>query len=243
MTHVEQGELQAYLDGEVTASSRASIETHLRGCSVCAAELAALRSASALFDRLIRHSDTEAPIAKARAAVTAARTDAARRRFALSRSALAKAAIFTIAFAALASAAIPGTPLHKWLSSALKREPVTATRSAPGPAAPTAAPAPTTVAPAASGEATALSIQPSEGRVRVILSDVSPTASVRVRLVDTDRAVVQVTGGAAHGRFRTGPGRIELVGVPDGVVTIDLPRNLKDMRVEVDGKVLFQTGQ
>lgn len=242
MTHVEQGELLAYLDNEVTASSRAAIETHLHGCTVCAAELSELRSAAALFTRLARASDTEAPIAKARSAVTAARTDAARRRFALSRSALAKAAVFTIGFAALASAAIPGSPLRKWISNALNRaEPTPAIQTAPAPTVPAPAPSPSP-APSASDEA-ALSIQPVDGRVRIILSDVGQSASVRVRLVDSDRAVVQASGAAAHGRFRTGPGRIELVGVPDGVVTIDLPRNVKDMRVEVDGKVLFQTGQ
>lgn len=239
MTHVEQGELQAYLDGEVGMRSRAQIESHIHTCQACAAELEELRDAARVFAFAMRRSDAEAPTVSALAAVSAARGDVVRRRFSLSRASLSKAAIFLIGFAALASAAIPGTPLHRWIASALSS---TAPAPAPAPPAtvePAAEPAPAPVA-APSEAPAALSIMPNEGRVVVILTDVAADAVIRVRLVDSDRAVVQATRGAAHARFRTGPGRIEVVGVHSGEVSVDLPRGASDARVETDGRVLFQ---
>ena len=41
--------LDAYHDGELSPAERADVEAHLRGCSSCAAELAAIRRTSAAF--------------------------------------------------------------------------------------------------------------------------------------------------------------------------------------------------
>ncbi|MDP3908783.1 MAG: zf-HC2 domain-containing protein, partial [Gemmatimonadales bacterium] len=39
MSHVDDGALHAYLDGEVTAAERAEIEAHLAGCAACRTRL------------------------------------------------------------------------------------------------------------------------------------------------------------------------------------------------------------
>ena len=142
-----------------------------------------------------------------------------------------------LGLAALASAAIPGSPVRNWITGALRSAGIlgtpTSTVQAPAPAA-----IPESV-PAAPANA-AISIQPAAGRIVVILSEVAKEATVRVKLIDGDRAQVQTSGGAERARFSTGPGRIELRGVTKGEVTVELPRNAQAARVEVDGKVLYQ---
>jgi hypothetical protein len=51
---------------------------------------------------------------------------------------------------------------------------------------------------------------------------------------------VEANGAAAHARFRTGRGRIEVVDVRSGEITVEIPRSALGARVEVDGKVIFQ---
>ena len=62
----------------------------------------------------------------------------------------------------------------------------------------------------------AISILPSEGHVRIAVSASSPELRVRARLVPGARAEVTATGAAATARFRTGPGRIEVLGAGPG---------------------------
>lgn len=52
MDHVDPILLSSYLDEEVTADERASIEHHLKGCADCRTELASLRSAVQLLGQL-----------------------------------------------------------------------------------------------------------------------------------------------------------------------------------------------
>jgi len=237
MIHIEQGELQAYLDEEATLGARAHIDSHVEACAACAAELDRMRAASALFATAIRGADTQAPVFAAQAAVSAARRQARRQRFAFSRGALLRAALFMIGFAALASAAIPGSPVRSWISTALRSMRITPAIEIPARRTPDAR-AITPTVESVTGAA-ALSIRPVDGRVRVVLTDVAFDANIHVRLYDGDRAVVQASGAASRARFRTSPGRLELVGVGNGEVTIDLPRSATDARVEADGRVLY----
>lgn len=238
MSHVEQGELQAYLDGEVTTSARAQIDSHIQSCGACAEQLEQLRSAATLFAFMMRGSDAPAPTAAALAEIQTVVPDVPRRRFALTRSALTRAAIFMVGFAALASAAIPGSPVRSWLSNALQT--VGVIDKAPAPAVVPAVPAPTEATANIPTDEAALAIQPADGHVRVILTNVLTGATIRVRLIDGERATVQALGGATRARFRTGPGRIEVIGVQKGEVAVEIPRSAWDARVEADGRMLFQ---
>ena len=232
MTHVEHGELQAYLDGEV--GGRASvIENHLRDCTQCASELAQLKHASTIFATALRGVDIAVP-ARPVIAMTAARKPAGL--WSGNRAALARAAMFLLGAAALASAAIPGTVVHTWISEQIHK--ITAT-STPTATVTAPAPAPRKDIPVLPAEAAAISIQPSEGHVMVVLTNVAKDANVRVRLVDATKAQVQATGPAAHARFRTGPGRIEVLNVKKGEVVVEIPRGVS-ARVVADGRVLFE---
>jgi hypothetical protein len=163
-------------------------------------------------------------------------TVAPRRTYA--RVPLARAAVMLIGLAAVASAAIPGSPVRALISQAINR--ITGETEKTGVAAPDAAQTSEPVFDMKTDLSAALSIQPAQGKVRITLTEVAPEATVRVRLIDSNRATVQASGAAAHARFRTSPGRIEMVRVDGGEVVIDLPRSLIDARVEVDGRVIFQ---
>lgn len=231
MTHVEPGDMQAYLDGEVPAHARAQIESHINGCAPCAAELAQLRSAASLFATAMAGVDVPAPSFAAMAAVRAADRLPPRRL----RVPLARAAMLLLGFGAVASATIPGSPVRAWIADAIRgiagAEEEVVAPPAPSEPAPVAEPAPP--------QSAALAIEPVDGRVRVILREVSADAVITVNLVDTDRAVVQASGTATTARFTTGPGRLEVVGVQGGQVVIELPRSATDARVEVDGKTIY----
>lgn len=236
MIHVEQGELQAYLDAEVTASARAQIEAHVATCADCAAEAAQLRSASRIFASAVRTADVPAP---AFAALTAVRAVApvSKHNSRFAGVSLARAAMMVLGFGALASAAIPGSPLRNWFGTALRNVGVIETPStATVPVTPETVPVET---PAETPQSASLSIAPVDGRVLVVLTNVSEDADIQVDLVDSGRASVQANGRAASARFRTGAGRIEVVGVTGGQIVIELPRTATDARVEVDGRTLY----
>jgi hypothetical protein len=240
MAHIDEGMLQAYLDDEVAA--RAEIDTHLAACTECAAELARLRSAAQLFAGAVCSADRTAPTFAALSAVSAKKpqpvlpiTVAPRRTVA--RVPLARAAMLLIGLAAVASAAIPGSPVRALISQAIQR--IVGETEEPRFVAPRVPETPEAAVDTKPDLSAGLSIQPAQGRVRIVLTGVAPEATVRVRLIDSDRALVQASGAAAQARFRTGPGRIEMVGVAGGEVVIDMPRNLTDGRVEIDGRVIF----
>ena len=49
MTHIDEGRLQALIDGELRLDERHRAERHLADCAPCRAELAALRGSVAHF--------------------------------------------------------------------------------------------------------------------------------------------------------------------------------------------------
>lgn len=242
MAHIEEGVLQAYLDDEVGA--RAELDAHLRTCAECAAALDRLRSASTLFASAMSSADVQAPALPALAAVQRASRPAftpagATPPRAWLRVPLARAAMLLFGFAAVASATIPGSPVRAWLSDVLRTAGVLEEEQ---PAAPVVPGTPASAGAADPGDdAAALAIEPADGRIRIVLTSVSANANIRVRIVESDRALLQATGAAAKARFVTGPGRIEMIGVGSGDVIIEMPASVTDASVVADGKVLYAT--
>jgi hypothetical protein len=240
MMHVAEGDLQAYLDAEVTAGARADIDRHLHSCSTCAAELARMRSAAQLFHNALRDSDVAAPVLAAQARFAHAHRSERTLIRPRPRRAFARAAMFVVGLGAVASAAVPGSPVRAWISDALTRaglldEP----QSAAAPVLPEEAPAVQRDAI----ESTALAIEAVDGRIRIILRNVKPGATISVRVVDSDRALVEATGLAAKARFRTGAGLLEVDGIQGGSVVVDIPRSARDALVQQDGRTIFRTGR
>jgi hypothetical protein len=241
MTHVEEGVLQAYLDAEVTAGARAEIDRHLQSCSTCAAELERMRGASQLFHSLMGDSDVAVPVLAGQARFATARRLEHKLPTPQPRRAWARAAMFVVGLGAVASAAVPGSPVRAWISDALTRAGLlNESPSAAAPVIPEEAPA---VQRDVTAESTALAIDVVDGRVRIILRNVSEDATVTVRVVDSDRATVEASGIAAKARFRTGAGLLEVDGVAGGSLVVEVPRSATDAVVQQDGKTIYKTGR
>jgi hypothetical protein len=231
MKHLTDGTLQAYLDDELPVPERSAVEAHLAACGGCGSELAALERAGTVFASAMgRLPEPTVALLEARAGVARRSRAAARTRepVLLFGWSLARAALLLLGLAAVASATIPGSPLRRWIEELLADATV-APAEAPAIVEAPAAPAP----PMAE-----VSVAPEQGRVRVTLLDLPADASVRVRLVDGDRAAVLAMGGAAGARFTTGPGRIEVRGptASGGEVLVQLPRSALRAEVLVDGR-------
>lgn len=225
MMHPDEGTVQALLDGELDPAARAAAERHLASCAACASAAAELRAARDRLRFALRAADVVAPVEPARAAVRrrAAAAGAGREL----RRGLARAALLVLGVAGIAYAAVPGSPVRAWLAADAPavHEPVAPLAVEP--------PAERPVEPAVSG----ISIRPEDGRVRVVLSASDPALRVHARVGDGELVEVEATGAAAGARFRTGPGRIEVVGAGPGEVHVVLPRAARTAVVEVNGRV------
>jgi anti-sigma factor RsiW len=231
MTHPDEGALQALADGELARPERDAAEAHLAACAECAALLARLRHEGARASALLGVGDAAPPMLAALAAFhrrrRAPRVAAAPA--AGLRRALPRAAVLVLALAGAAAAAVvPGSPVREWVGAPGVEE----REEAP------AAPAPDVPAPERARADKAVSIAPADGRVRVAVTGASPELRVRVRVGDEARAQVTATGGAAGARFRTSPGRIEVMGAGPGELVVHLPSGEASAHVEVNGRVV-----
>ncbi|HST61851.1 MAG TPA: anti-sigma factor [Longimicrobium sp.] len=230
MTHLGEGTLQEWLDGELAPGPRAEADAHLAACRECAGELAELRSLNARASALMGMVDAAPPMLAAQAHFARHRRGSGA--LAHARRALPRAAVLVLAVAGAAAAAVvPGSPVREWV------ERVTVEAREPAPAPPAPAPAPE-VAEAPAVAPKAVSILPEAGKVQVAVTGSSPELRVRARLSDEPQAQVTATGAAVSARFRTGPGRIEIVGAGPGEVVVDLPRGAAAAFVEVNGRVV-----
>ena len=240
MMHVEEGELQAYLDNEVTAVARADIDKHLQGCRACAGELARLEHASQLFSSAMRETDVAAPMLAAQARLAGVPRFQPGFATPNPRRALVRAAMLVLGVGAVASAAVPGSPVRAWISDALTRAGLL---EEPQRAAAPVAPAEEPAVPRGPEESTALAIDPVEGRVRIVLRNVSSSAEISIEVTDENRAVVEATGAAAQARFRTGAGLLEVDGITGGSVVVQIPRGVSSAVVTQNGRTIFQSGR
>lgn len=231
MTHLEEGTLQALLDDELPPGDRARADAHLAACSACAGELAELRGLTERTSALLGLVEAAPPVLQAQAAFARHRRTGGA--LVQARRALPRAAVLVLAVAGAAAAAVvPGSPVREWASALAAPARVAQEQPAlpePQPAAPEAA--------AAETAPKAVSILPSEGRVRIAVSGSSPELRVRARLVPGAKAEVTATGAAATARFRTGPGSIEVLGAGPGELVVTLPADADAAFVEVNGRV------
>lgn len=230
MTHLGEGTLQELLDGELGPDRRGAADRHLAACAACAGELAELRAGGERASALLGLADVPAPVLRAQAGFHRRRR--AGGPLAVAGRALPRAAAIALTLAvAGVAAAVPGSPVRSWLGGATvaerPAEPVRLERAAEAP----------TAAPAVVPLPKAVSILPDAGRVRVVVSGSSPELRVRTRLTDGPNAEVHATGSAASARFRTAPGRIEVVGAGPGEVVVHLPASARAAFLEVNGRV------
>ena len=80
----------------------------------------------------------------------------------------------------------------------------------------------------------AISVQPRDGLVRIIITQPAPETMIRVRLLDGGTASVW----SVDGRYRTAPGEIEVLEAGPGEVVVLLPRAVPSAEVELDGRLV-----
>jgi hypothetical protein len=228
MTHLGEGTLQEVLDGELEPGARARAEAHLAACAECAGLLAEMRGVNARTSALLGMGDANPPMLAAQAAFARRRRSGGA--LAHVRRALPRAAVLVLTLAGVAAAAVPGSPVRAWVERITVEPQARVERIDPPPA-------PAVVAEEPAPAPKAVSILPDGGRVRVIVTGSSPELRVRARLSDAPQAQVMATGAAVSARFRTAPGRIEIVGAGPGEVVVELPAGADAAFVEVNGRV------
>jgi len=240
MGHPAEQTLLAYLDRELPFDERATVREHVQVCAACSGMLDELTAATRTLADAISAIDVPVPallaselegdlVARALQELdapvpTAATITPLRRRRASRRPLLAAALI--IIFVAGAGAAIPGSPLREWLVRSVELVTGGPSEEPSDPGTPF------------SGEGTAspaaVSVQPRDGLVRIIITQPAPETLIRVRLLDAGAASVW----SVEGRYRSAPGEIEVLEAGPGEVLVLLPRTVPSAEVELDGRLV-----
>jgi anti-sigma factor RsiW len=246
MNHTSEGQLQAFLDRELSAQERMAVEAHVAGCHACAAELESLRRAASLVAVAVAELDVPVPVAGAREAVRERAAAAsqpipldpvARRRpdwTRTVRAALPRAAVLLLVGAGVA-AAVPGSALNRlavaaWAEAKALLGADEVVEVAPAPAAP------------ATGN---MGLPPASiaGELRVRLADVPAGTRIVVRWADEAGAEIEGLWWEQPS-WDLGPGRLEAIGGrPDGDVTVQLPRGVAEITVDVNGRTYLRRQQ
>jgi hypothetical protein len=225
MTHLDEGRIRAFLDGE-SGDDLDSVRRHLEECGSCSDLLAQIEARSVVVERALGLLDTVGPNPHARDRVRAmvetespieTRTHAD----ADTRISFAKAAVIVLFLAAGGAAALPSSPVRAWLAervrggaSAIPESTQTADEPAP----------------------VGVRLDVETGALAVSLVEVEPGTLVIVRWVEGTRAAALAGTGA---RFRAADGRIEVTAVSDSI-SVDLPLDVAEVSLEVNGRMYLR---
>lgn len=251
MTHFSDGELQAWLDGELKEEDTREMERHLRSCPECMAVRNELDSAGRMATLALTELDTLPDPVVSRAGseeqLRAIRDRAAARRHRRARRRWALAASVILALAA--SLAVPASPLRAWLIRAWEQvvfvfqgpaaEPASpqggdaAPESSPDPVRPSDPPADE---PLAATVEAGLHANAVDLPVEILLNDLTPGAEIRVIFVGGTQAGVFA---AVDSRFTTGPGRLE-AWVSGGQARVEVPRAARQLLLLGNGQPFLE---
>lgn len=226
MSHVEEGTLQAWIDGELRDSDLSAVESHAASCAVCLAEVRSLRDASEHTHQAISVWG-DLPVADFGTLGEIRRR--ARPAHRLVPAALARAAMLLLALAGVVAAAVPGSPLRRWIDD------VRGADESPDRVTDAVSPTPTPeVGPRQGG----VFVRPEAGVVTIRL--VGPAPGLMVRVVDDAEAGVVWTGPDEGVRSRQSAGLLEVSGLPGGPVTVTIPRSALSASVVVNGRIWWE---
>lgn len=219
MIHLDEGALQAYLDGEITGRARVGTAEHLLACGECRGRLDALKRANQRLTTALAALDVPPPATAPRHPLAAPGG--------LGLGSVVRAAVLLLVLAAAASASVPGSPVRDWIAQAVRP-------SEPPPETPPSGPV---VEPA---EASRSAVEPagiSIPGVRDVEVVVTGLDGAAIRLVRTEGSGVAVSarGGERDPLFRLAAGRIDVVGGVGGEVRIEVPA-AGQLRLLVDGR-------
>jgi hypothetical protein len=243
MGHPDDGLIQTLLDGEIEGTEAETLRAHLESCPECRAGVEALEEASRETARALLLVDTDPRLEKVRIRAQARdrfqapdRQRPGARRFFGSSLSLPKAASIALLLTGAAVTALPGSPVRRWMAQGWD----TLTESfrtgngqdnPQGTSGDPTAPSPETRVPETGASIPALS----QG-VEIWIHDLPSEAELRVVWVDGDEAWIYAGEGT---RFSREAGRLEAFG-PPGAVRVEIPRNLRQLLVGLDGNVLLR---
>lgn len=224
MAHVEEGALLAWLDGELNETEREGLEAHIATCDVCAERRDALRFTARSVTAALEETDEPSPWSEMpealREAARAAPMPIGRARNARSgswrsgRRGVAAAAGLILVLAAGAYA-IPGSPVRDWVADSID-----ALASLVGSDEAPPDPRPSSV-----------SVDPTDGAVRVTVIGASPELRISVALSADGRAEAT----ARDARFRVEAGLIEVRDLSAGELEVTLPADAPEAVLDLDG--------
>jgi len=207
--HMDEGRLQAHLDGELSPGDQEVVRDHLRACPQCRESL---RELEVLADRTARAiARLDPPTPDVDVALWDVRRRRARRRSGGRRRGLTAAAAVILLVAAGAAAAVPGSPLRSWIDARL---------TPADPPVPTVA-APDETVEVADDSALGVTVDLRDGSVRVSFRGVREGMILELEPTREDRVGVF---GPAESQFRTASGRVDVdVRGPGQVLRVQIP--------------------
>jgi hypothetical protein len=217
--HMDQGRLQAWLDGELPPPDATSVSNHLEGCAVCRDAVRELEALEAAASGAISLLDPPSPDLEA--ALWDVRRRRARTRAAGHRQRLGAAAVVVLLLGAGAAVAMPGSPLRGWIEGLFEAE----VASAPSPAIETASPS-----------ALGVTVDLMDGSIVVVFHDAPEGMVLELEPVGEGRAGVYAP---AASRFRTAPGRVEVtVSGPGDLLRVRIPDSARHAEIRVHDRVV-----
>lgn len=221
MTHLEDGRLRAYIDGELGPDGKAEIDRWIEEDETVRLRLEAMRERDRRIPALLAVLDVPPPTERVRRAIGEARGTSRPSRRPGTRIRWAQAAALVL-FLAAAASALPTSPVRMWLSERVAGE---AAQEAPADAA-------TAVATPLTGTR----IAPASDHVDIELTGLPPGSDIIVTLVASADAglFVPVEGSsletfAARGRIRAA--------LTAGPVRVELPTDVASATLTVDGRI------
>lgn len=236
MSHLDEGLLQAHIDGELRRERADDVERHLDGCTLCRERLNELRERAGLVREVLSHVDHGAAVEDLDAARWEVRRRWAARRSEARRRMLGRAAAVLLVASGVVATAVPDSPVRALVSEGW-------TRIATALGGDPADEGPPSVALESEREEEPAPDQPAriaanagpEG-LDVLLTGVREGTEIGVSLVPGSRGGVTADGGA---RFLSAEGRVEAE-VEAGPVRVELPSDAPAARLLVEGRVLAE---
>jgi anti-sigma factor RsiW len=222
--HVDDGDLLRFEDGELDASERARVITHLEVCARCSDRHVALVAIAARLHAVTHNVEMPAALAV---------PPWSRSRVSVLPRTAGRAGWVTAALALLAVAAAAATPVRHWISDRAEASRVSAARSTVD------GPRPKRTVDSSASHAASLSFVPTSALLSIGL-DARSGDSIEVR--PTEREAVRVSARSTGGEptLIVKPDRLGLVSAGQGVTvyTVDVPPNVRMLDVSDRNRVL-----
>ena len=222
--HIDDSEAAAviYAPGEYPVVED-RVRSHIATCEICAERISSLRAADREAGELLSILDVPVPHVSERAILRAGKKPEHPRTFDGYRRA---AAVVAFMVAAAAAAAIPTSPLHRLIARALGTRGSVAGNTAAGTPA-------RSVAAASPG----VLITP-ESTLEVVFEGRGTGGAVHVRFVDGGR--LSLSSADSGATYRVSTSRINVDQSSHGDFDLALPRALREVRIRVGGKVVYE---